>query len=37
MIIKEIEDRIIWDFKIGDEFKLNLQGYAFIIDVSTGK
>ncbi len=30
---KEIEEKIIWDFKIGDEFKSGIEGYAFIIDV----
>ncbi|MFZ5644253.1 MAG: DVU0772 family protein [Bacillota bacterium] len=31
---KELEDRIAWDFNIGDEFKKNMDGrYAFIIDI----
>lgn len=30
---KEIEDKIIWDFKVGDEFKNGREGYAFVIDV----
>lgn len=33
---KELEDRIIWDFKVGDEFKLYKEGYAFVIDVYEG-
>ncbi|MFZ5647174.1 MAG: DVU0772 family protein [Bacillota bacterium] len=32
-----MEDRIIWDFKVGDEFKLNREGYAFVIDVYEGE
>ncbi|MFZ5597321.1 MAG: DVU0772 family protein [Bacillota bacterium] len=30
---KEIEDKIFWDFKVGDEFKVGKFGYAFVIDV----
>ncbi len=33
---KEFEDKIIWDFKIGDEFKSSLEGYAFVVDVYEG-
>lgn len=33
---KEFEDKINWDFRIGDEFKNNLEGYAFIVDVFEG-
>ncbi|MFZ5652104.1 MAG: DVU0772 family protein [Bacillota bacterium] len=33
---KDLEERIIWDFKVGDEFKLNREGYAFVIDVYEG-
>lgn len=31
--LKEIEERIIWGFKPGEEFKRYQDGYAFIIDV----
>lgn len=30
---KDIENRIIWDFKVGDEFKKYQEGYAFVVDV----
>lgn len=30
---KDFEDRIIWDFKPGEEFKRYTEGYAFIVDV----
>lgn len=31
--LKDFEESIIWDFRIGDEFKKQLEGYAFIVDV----
>jgi hypothetical protein len=35
---KEIEERIAWDFRVGDEFKRGLDGkYAFILDVCEGE
>lgn len=35
---KEIEDRIVWDFRLGDEFKSNMEGrFAFILDVFEGE
>lgn len=30
---QEIESRIIWGFKVGEEFKVYQDGYAFVIDV----
>jgi len=33
---KDIENRIIWDFKVGDEFKKYQEGYAFVVDVYEG-
>ncbi|MFZ5634156.1 MAG: DVU0772 family protein [Bacillota bacterium] len=33
---QEIEQKIIWDFKVGEEFKLNREGYAFVVDVYEG-
>ncbi|MCL6478353.1 MAG: hypothetical protein K6T65_08040 [Peptococcaceae bacterium] len=33
---QEIHQKIIWDFKVGEEFKLNREGYAFIVDVYEG-
>lgn len=35
---KEIESRIAWDFRVGDEFKRGLDGkYAFILDIYEGE
>lgn len=32
----EFRGKIFWDFKVGDEFKKAIEGYAFIVDVIEG-
>ncbi len=31
--VKKIKDKIIWDFRLENEFKNRQMGYAFVIDV----
>jgi len=31
--LNEIKDKILWDFKLKDEFKNRPRGFAFVIDV----
>jgi len=33
---REIENKIIWDFNVGNEFKNRREGYAFVVDVYEG-
>lgn len=32
----KFREKILWDFKVGDEFKKGIEGYAFIVDVLEG-